>query len=189
MKLFLLSSALLLMTATGYGFEGTFEAPSLVPQNIQQVKFSVYNYAVTRGSKDPDCGSKECYRVAVFLNDIHVGTWPTSPGKPNPNNKKHVGSYTPLYDGRPIHTVLGRDYVSWRRRYPMPYAMFISSLDGEITDYAFHTGYDVNGERLSKGCLRLFPDHARDANRWVREARKNGGNGYVWSKHTKDVYL
>ena len=188
MKPFFISSILTLTSSLCFGFAGTFEAPSLIPPQITDVKFDVYNYAVVRGPNEPDCGSKECYRVDVFLNDIHVATWPTSPGKPHYNDVNHRGSFTPLYEGRPIHTVLGANYVSYRRRYPMPYAMFISSTNGNITDVAFHTGYTVNGERLSHGCLRLLRPDAQNANSWVSEARRNGGNGYIWSRHTRDQY-
>lgn len=187
---FLFTISLSALSSSSFGFVGVFEAPSLVPSDlndIEDVKFDVYNYAVTRGQNDKDCGSTECYRMDVYINDVHVATWPTSPGKRHPGTK-HVGSFTPIYNGRGIHMVLGSDYVSYTRKYPMPYAMFINSEDGKITDYALHSGYEVNGERLSRGCLRLRIKDAERANLWVRMARSNGGNGYIWTRHTQDVY-
>ena len=194
-RAFILSSLILLstnilFTSKAFSFVGTFYAPALVPDKIVDVKFDAYNYSLTHGEKGDDCGDMECYRIDVYLNDIHVATFPTSPGKPHPG-KKHVGGFTPIYkNGVPVHTITSHDYVSYKYRYYMPYAMFFESQthSGRISNIAIHSGHAVNGKRLSKGCLRTLMDDAALMFKWTREARKNGGNGYLWTRHTKDRY-
>lgn len=176
-------------TSVGTSFSGTFYAPTLVPDQIEDVKFDAYNYAKTRGPNEPDCGDPECYRIDVYLNDIHVATFATSPGKPHPGTQ-HVGGFTPNYDGVPIHSrgITHREYVSFTRRYYMPYAMFFERLSdpSRLSNVAIHSGHPVTGWRLSRGCLRTYMQDAEMMFNWVRAARRNGGNGYFWSRHMRD---
>jgi len=174
-----------------FGFAGTFYAPALVPDKIEDVKFDAYNYAVERGEGQPDCGDVECYRIDVYLNDIHVATFPTSPGKPHPGTQ-HVGGYTPDYDGIPVHArgITHRDYVSYTRRYYMPYAMFFERIGNpsRMSNVAIHSGHAVTGWRLSRGCLRTLMNDAALMFNWTREARRNGGDGYLYTRHMSDRY-
>lgn len=189
MKLFFILLSFVAFQTKAFGFAGTFYSPEKVPATITDVKFDAYNYAQVSGPNDEDCGDTECYRIDVYLNDIHVATFPTSPGKPHPGTQ-HVGGFTPSYDGVPVHTLTGRDYVSYRRRYYMPYAMFFESLSrpGQISNIAIHSGHAVTGRRLSRGCLRTLMNDAALMFEWTREARRNGGNGYLWTRHMNDRY-
>ena len=179
---------LLFFSSSAYAYKGTFYAPSLVPNKITHVEFYAYNYART-GQPYGSCGDTECYRIDVYLNNIHVATFPTSPGKPHPGTK-HVGGYTPNFNGTPVHTLTSSNYVSYRRRYYMPYAMFFESLSrpGKISDYAIHSGHAVTGKRISRGCFRTYMNDAALMFNWTFEARRNGGNGYVYAEHMNEVY-
>jgi len=186
MKSLFLILTMSLSTTQAFGFAGTFFAPSLVPDEIVDVKYDVYNYAQTRTADQPECGSSECYRMDVYLNDIHVATFVTSPGKPASDG----GIYTPIYNGTPVHTMTHAEYYGYTTGYYMPYAMFFESLSnpGKISNIAIHSGWKADGERRSHGCLRTLLPDARNMFKWNLEAKRNGGNGYLWTRHTRDLY-
>ncbi|MGH1469511.1 MAG: L,D-transpeptidase [Bdellovibrionales bacterium] len=185
-KLFTLASILLFSTLS-FGFAGEWEDSQKIADiksgalQVQDLKIDIYNYAETAEGRAA-CGARECFRMDVFINDEQIATWATSPGKPHPGTN-HVGVYTPEYEGRSIHSghVYGRDYISYKFKYSMPYVMYLRSNKLGI---GIHAGV-VNGTRLSHGCIRLVTEDARRLNQWVREVFRNGGDARVWARGTR----
>lgn len=175
--------SILLLSATAFGFAGTFENDT-IPDQINDIQLHVFNYAETAEGRAA-CGSSQCFRVKVILNGDVTAVWPVSPGKPH-YGTKHVGIYTPEYNGRSIHSthVYGRNYTSYKYKYSMPYVMYMRSSTGSLTGVGFHAGV-VDGTRLSHGCIRMRMADVKELNSWVREAFANGGDVRVWSRGTR----
>lgn len=173
--------AVLLLSSTAFGFEKTFLDEAAIPADINSVHMEVYDMART----DLGCSFDICYRMEVFINNVLVARWATSPGDPN-NDVDFNGVNTPKYDNRSLNKdrLMGSGYVSGRGD-PMPYAMFILGSKGQNTGFAIHAG-NVTGLKESHGCIRLEYANAQMLNAWVKEGKKNGGALTITTHHTTD---
>lgn len=180
MKMFF-ATLMLLVSSSAFGFEQTFFDEAAIPADITDVHMEVYDMART----DLGCGSAVCFRMEVYLNDVLVARWATSPGNPN-NTAGFKGVNTPKYTNRSLNKsrLMGPGYVSGRGD-AMPYAMFILGSQGQDTGFAVHAGV-VTGEKESHGCIRLQYANAQMLNAWVKEGKKNGGSLTISTSHTAD---
>lgn len=191
MKKLILLASLLLASATAFGWAGEWQNDDRIKaikagkEAVFDVKLEVYNMADEPAGRKA-CGDKQCYRVDVFVNEIQIATWATSPGRPQSDG----GIYSPIYNGHNILTHYGRNYVSYRKKYNMRYAMYIErkSQPGKISNVAFHGKYKVTGKRESHGCFRMRDSEVSVVNSFVRKAFKNGGSARVWSEGTRPPF-
>lgn len=179
MKSLILFLSLSLASTVSLAFEGTFFDTSSVPQQVNSVHMEVFDMSQT----GLGCSYPTCFRMEVYLNDVLVARWATSPGDPN-NNAGFKGVNTPKYTDRNLNRgrIMGAGYVSGRGD-AMPYAMFILGSQGQNTGFAVHAGH-VTGEKESHGCIRLEYENAKILNSWVRAAIKNGGPTTISTSHT-----
>lgn len=173
--------AVLLMSSTAFGFEKTFLDEDAIPSDITDVHMEVFDMART----DLGCSYDICYRMEVYINDVLVARWATSPGDPN-NDEGFNGVNTPKYTNRSLNKdrLMGAGYVSGRGD-AMPYAMFILGSKGQNTGFAVHAGV-VTGLKESHGCIRLEYANAQMLNAWVKAGKKNGGSLTISTSHTTD---
>lgn len=136
------------------------------------------------------CDDTHCFRAYVYINgDENSGTlvavFVVSPGvvgRSTPTGSFTVsrGTYWEKGGGGRFGKFdIFRSYHSKSyNNASMPEAMFF-----DHRGHALHGSYDkVDGRKHSHGCVRMFPNEARQLQDWVREA---GGNLSVIVRHTR----
>lgn len=173
-------ACLMMVSSTAFGFENTFLDESAIPDVITSVHMEVFDMAQT----DLGCSSSVCFRMEVYLNDVLVARWATSPGDPTNDQPGFNGVNTPKYTNRSLNKsrLMGPGYISGKGD-AMPYAMFILGSQGQNTGFAVHAGV-VTGEKESHGCVRLEYANAQMLNAWTKEGKKNGGPLTITTNHT-----
>lgn len=182
MKKLIIACLIVLSSSAAFGFENTFFNEAAIPETITSVHMEVFDMART----ELGCSYSVCYRMEVYVNDMLVARWATSPGDPNNDQPGFNGVNTPKYNNRSLNRkrIMGPNYVSGRGD-SMPYAMFILGSQGQNTGFAVHAGV-VTGLKESHGCIRLEYANAQMLNAWVKEAIKNKGPTTISSQHTTD---
>lgn len=194
--------AVLLFSVASFGFAGEWENTEMISAiesgelSVQHVKIQVYNMAKYADGRKA-CGSDQCFRADIIVNEVQIATWAVSPGKLHPGTD-FLGIYTPKYNGHTIWNGAFRSggYISSNGD-PMPWATYMKyKSKNQRTGVAFHCGR-VTGERESHGCIRMVCNGKRDINgksvrrvdaqvlqSWVKQAFKNGGTALVWTEDT-----
>ncbi|MCC6138258.1 MAG: L,D-transpeptidase [Bdellovibrionaceae bacterium] len=182
MKKFFVTCLIALSSSVAFGFESTFLDESALPTTINSVHMEVFDMART----ELGCTYEICFRMEVYVNDVLVARWATSPGDPYNDQPGFNGVNTPKYNNRSLNRsrIMGPGYISGKGD-SMPYSMFILGSQGQNTGFAVHAGV-VTGLKESHGCVRLEYANAQKLNSWVKQAIKNKGPTTISTQHTTD---
>jgi hypothetical protein len=168
-----------------------------VPEQINEVHVQVYNAGLTE-EKCANSWTRVCFRSDIYLNDILVARCAANVGRPSNSlagdsiyyeKIRYFSLQTPLLTNRSFHPegIRGEKY-SGQRQGPMPYSMFISASNGQMTGISVyakpHLGR-VKGVRSTTGGIRLNLQCAKNLNGWIRQAFKNNGTATITTIDTK----